>query len=183
MPRQHALWSANAAAAAGIHIYAFALGDTAKPSGAPAGSADVFAEMAARSGGRFERLAQAGDAIARLRRTDLAGLASLRVANVTTGRPARALRTFPDGRFDGFVELAPGRNQLRVEAVADGGARAAAERWVELPADARPDPGESEALLRALRQRSEETALWLEMERERRARKIDIELRVEPPAE
>src|SRR5690606_7022985 len=81
MPRQHALWSAGAAGAADIRVHAFALGEAARP------GLDVFAELAARTGGRFERLERAGDAIVRLPQTDLVGLASLRVVNVTTGRP------------------------------------------------------------------------------------------------
>ena len=81
----------------------------------------VLAEMAARSDGRFEVLDRPGDAIARLRRTDLAGLAELRIVNETTGAAARALRTFPDGSFDAFVELAPGRNHIVLRAHDDDG--------------------------------------------------------------
>jgi hypothetical protein len=173
MPRQHALWSAGAAAAAGIHIHAFALGEEAKP------GLDVFAELAARSGGRFERLEQAGDAIARLPETDLAGLAALRVVNASTGRPARALRTFPDGRFDAFVELGPGANRLRVEAEASDGARAAAEREVVRDA-ARPDSAASAELLAELRRRTREVELRAEMERTRRVLSKELELQVEP---
>ena len=173
MPREHALWSAHAAAAAGIRIHAFALGETARP------GLDVFGEIATISGGRFERLAEAGDAISRLPQTDLVGLAELHVVNETTGRPARALRTFPDGRFDGFVELAPGRNRLRVDAVASDGARASARRAV-VRADAAPDPRRTEALLDELRRRTREVELRTEMERTRRVRSLEIELRAEP---
>lgn len=172
MPRQHALWSAHAAAAAGIRIHAFALGEEARR------GLDVFAELAARSGGRFERLEQAGDAIVRLPETDLAGLAALRLVNVTTGRPARALRRFPDGRFDGFVELAPGTNRLRVEAEASDGAQAAVERDVVRGGD-RPDAAASAELLAELRRRTREVELRAEMERSRRVRK-ELELEVGP---
>ncbi len=176
MPRQHALWSAHAAAAAGIRIHAFALGSEALP------GLDVFAELAALSGGRFERLAEAGDAIARLPQTDLVGLAELHVVNETTGHPARALRTFPDGRFDGFVELAPGPNQLRVDAVASDGTTATARRTI-LRAGAAPDLRRSEALLDELRRRTREVELRAEMERTRRVRSIELELSVEPRSE
>jgi hypothetical protein len=174
MPRQHALWSAGAAAAAGIRIHAFALGEEARP------GLDVFAELAARSGGRFERLERAGDAIARLPATDLVGLASLRIVNATTGRPARALRRFPDGHFDAFVELAPGANRLRVEAEASDGARAAAEREVVRAAGS-PAPAAAESMLEELRRRTREVEVRAEMERTRRVQKLDLELRVEPP--
>jgi len=173
MPRQHALWSAGAAAAAGIRIHAFALGETARP------GLDVFAGLAARTGGRFERLERAGDAIARLPQTDLVGLASLRVVNATTGRPARALRRFPDGKFDGFVELAPGENRLRVEAQASDGARAVAERSVVRDAS-HPDPAGAAALLAELRLRTREVEVRAEMERTRQVRSLELEIRAEP---
>lgn len=174
LPRQHALWSAHAASAAGIRIHAFALGERAQP------GLDVFAELAARSGGRFERLAEAGDAIVRLPQTDLVGLTELRVRNATTGRPARALRTFPDGRFDGFVELVPGTNRLEIEAVANDGSRAGAQRTI-LRTDTDPDPERAATLLETLRRRTQEVALRAEMERTRRVQSIELELRVEPP--
>jgi hypothetical protein len=175
-PRQHALWSAHAAAAADIRIHAFALGHEALPGHA------VFAELATLSGGRFEHLAEAGDAIARLPQTDLVGLAELRVVNETTGRPARALRTFPDGRFDGFVELAPGANRLRVDAVANDGARAVVERTI-VRSRAALDRERTEALLEALRRRTREVELRAEMERTRRVRSLELELRAEPRAD
>ncbi|HSJ98498.1 MAG TPA: vWA domain-containing protein [Myxococcota bacterium] len=167
MPRQHALWSAGAAAAAGIRVHAFALGEAARP------GLDVFTELAARTGGRFERLERAGDAIARLPRTDLVGLSALRVVNATTGRPARALRTFPDGKFDGFVELVPGTNRLRIEAEASDGARAAVERRIAHE-PAGPDPAGAAALLEELRRRTREVEMRAEMERTRRVRALEI---------
>jgi hypothetical protein len=173
MPRQHALWSAGAAAAAGIQIHAFALGETARP------GLDVFAELAARSGGRFERLERAGDAIARLPQSDLVGLAVLRVANATTGRPARALRRFPDGSFDGFVELAPGANRIRVDAEANDGARDAVELGVVRAATG-PDTAGAATLLDELRRRTREVEMRAEMERTRRVQKLELELRVAP---
>jgi hypothetical protein len=169
--RQHALWAATAAGAAGIRIYAFDL------SNEPAPNAPVLAEMASRSDGRFERLARPGDAIARLRRTDLAGLASLRVANATTGAPARALRTFPDGTFDAFVELGPGRNRIVFEATTTSGGKATAERVVTRAGAAGPD--DAAGLVRELRRRTRETELWAEMERQRRTQKLDLEIRVD----
>jgi hypothetical protein len=178
MPRQHALWSAGAAAAGGIRIHTFALGEPqSPPDPQDEPGLDVFAELAARTGGRFERLERAGDAIARLPQTDLVGLASLRVVNATTGRPARALRRFPDGKFDGFVELAPGPNRLRFEAEASDGARASGERQVLHAGTA--DPAASAALLEELRRRTREVELRAEMERTRRVRSLELEIRVE----
>jgi hypothetical protein len=171
--RQHALYAASAAAAAGIRIFAFDLAPE------PETGAGVLAEMAARSDGRLEVLDRPGDAIARLRRTDLAGLAELRIVNETTGTAARALRTFPDGGFDAFVELAPGRNHIVLRATTTAGARAVAERWIVRAPGATASPAEAAALIRELRKRTRETELWAEMERERRSQHPDLDLRIE----
>ena len=167
--RLAALSAADRAFAAGIRIYPFALG-----TGADEGL-DVYAGLASRTGGRMERLARPGDAIARLRRVDLADLAELELENVTTGEPGRAVRTFPDGSFDGFVMLAEGDNRVRVTAVASDGRRATAERRVRY---AKGDAdGDVEALLRELRRRTRETELWAELEHGRAAETVkELEL-------
>jgi hypothetical protein len=169
--RQHALYAASAAAAAGIRVFAFEL--AREP-----GQHSVLEEIALRSGGRFERLERPGDAIARLRRTDLAGLEELSVANATTGKPGRALRTFPDGSFDALVELAPGPNRIVITATTTNGAHASEERVVVRTAGG-SEAGER-ALLDELKRRTQETAIWAEMERERRAPKAELEIRLEP---
>ncbi len=173
LARQHALYAASAAGAAGIRIFSFDL------SRAQQTGANVLAEMAARSDGRFEVLERPGDAIAKLRRTDLVGLANLRVVNETTGAAARALRTFPDGAFDAFVELAPGRNHIVFRATTTAGANAVAERWIDRSGAAAPSAAEGAALVQELRKRTRETALWAEMERERRVQNLELELRLE----
>jgi hypothetical protein len=169
--RQHALYAAGAAAAAGIRIFPFELARADDGRG-------VLVELAERSGGRFERLERPGDAIARLRRTDLAGLEELRIANATTGRPARAVRTFPDGSFDAFVELAPGTNRIAIDVRTSNGATARAERVVVRSAGA--SGAEERALLDELRRRTQEMEVWAQMERERRAPRAELEIRVEP---
>lgn len=166
--RQHALYAAGAAAAAGIRVFPFELSRSAD-------KAHVLEEIAARSGGRFERLERPGDAIARLRRTDLAGLEELRITNTTTGAPARALRTFPDGSFDAFVELTPGANRIRTQVRTTNGAAAVDERIVVRAGD-----GDRRALLEELQRRTRETEVWAEIERQRRAPRLDLELRVDP---
>ena len=182
--RQHALYAASAAAAAGIRIFPFELAreeEVTKRAGLRAAAADrtALAQMAERTGGRFERLDRPGDAIARLRRTDLVGLAELRIVNQTSGTPARALRTFPDGSFDGFVALAAGRNRISIEARTTDGATATVERFVTRSGG---DANGERALLDELRRRTRETEIWAEMERQRRAPKQELEIRVEPSA-
>jgi len=110
----------------------------------------------------------------------------VRVANLTGMKRARALRVFPDGSFDAIVPLVPGYNRLRIEAVSSDGQRAEVERGVVFD---RASASRAEIrrlaneLLRELRRRTSETEAWAEMERERRSRSPDVELRVEPARE
>jgi len=163
--RLAALAAADRAFAEGIRVYSFALGNESEVEAGAADPLDVYAGIAARTGGRMERLARPADAIARLRQVDLADLAQLEMQNVSTGKPGRAVRTFPDGSFDGFVLLEEGVNRVRVDAIASDGRRATAERRV------RYTPGQEtagvEALLGELRRRTRETELWVELEQGR----------------
>ena len=135
-----------------------------------------------------ERVERPGDAIARLRRVDLADLAELRIENVTTGQPARAQRTFPDGRFDAFVPLEAGDNRLRAVARASDGSEARVERVVRyLPG--RPDAPDAEALrarqqalLEELRRRTREVELRAEVEHGRTVQLRELELGPETSA-
>jgi hypothetical protein len=175
-PAQFAIEAAQDAAIAGVRIFTFALGSDAES------GLDLYRAIAATTGGRFERLARPVDAIARLRRVDLANLASVEIANETSGQPARAVRTFPDGSFDAFVRLVPGPNRLRVTAVAGDGARSTLHRDVRFdppPAGAVPDAAlqaEQSALLAELRRRTAEVELWAEVERGRSVQLRELEL-------
>jgi hypothetical protein len=171
-----AVEAAQDAAVAGVRVYTFALGPEAED------ALDIYRAMAATSGGRFERIEGPGDAIARLRQVDLADLRELRIENLTSGQPARALRTFPDGSFDGFVPLEVGVNRVRVTAVAQDGSAEQLERAIRYrPAspDA-PDAAElrarQEALLGELRRRTREVELWAEIERGRTVQLRELEL-------
>jgi hypothetical protein len=181
--QQAAIEAAQDAALAGVRVFTFALGSEAEP------ALDVYRAMAATAGGRFERIARPGDAIARLRQVDLADLKQLRVENLTSGQPGRALRTFPDGGFDAFVPLAVGPNRLRVTAVSEGGTQATLERVVHYrpgaagDADAPALAAQQRALLDELRRRTREMELWAEVERGRAAQIRELEIGVgSPPA-
>lgn len=157
-----ATYSAAARAAAdGIRIYAFALGPAAED-GLP-----VYREIADLSGGRLEQIEQPADAIARLRRLDLADLESIEITNLTTAVPARATRQFPDGSFDGFVSLGEGANRILFEARASDGAVARAERSIVYDPALGIDEAALRALLEELRRRTRELELWAEVERGR----------------
>ena len=179
--QQASIEAAQDAALAGVRVYTFAIGSEAEA------ALDVYRAMAATSGGRFERIERPADAIARLRRVDLADLAELRIENLTSGQPGRALRTFPDGSFDAFVPLERGRNQLRVTAVSADGSRAALERVVTYRPEVEGGPeaaalaAQQRALLDELRRRTREMELWAEVEKGRAVQLRELEIGVERP--
>lgn len=177
-PARYSIEAAQDAALAGIRIYPFALGRE------PEGALDVYRALAAITGGRFEQTPRPADAIARLRAVDLAGLAELRIENLTTGEPARAVRVFPDGSFDAFVPLAEGPNRLRVTARAGDGSSASLERMVHRRAAPETDAlrAQQEALLEELRRRTREVELWAEIDRGRSFQVRELELGIEQPA-
>jgi hypothetical protein len=169
-----ALEASRAAAAAGIRLYSFALGGEAEE------ALEVYRRMAVLTGGRFERIARPADAIARLRHVDLADLEAVAVENLSNGRSVRALRVFPDGSFDGFVELAPGRNHLVFMATARDGTRISVGREVTCLDEGREaDRERTRRLLEELRRRTQETALWAELERGRSAQRRELQIRPE----
>jgi len=179
--RLAALAAADRAFAEGIRIYSFALGNEPEGEAGAEDPLDVYAGIAARTGGRMERLARPADAIARLRQVDLADLAHVEMQNITMGTPARAVRTFPDGSFDGFVLLQEGVNRVRVDAIASDGRRATAERRVRYTPSL--DTGGVEALLAELRRRTRETELWVELEHGRAEAVGVLELQVGEPVD
>jgi hypothetical protein len=160
-----------------VQIYAFALGRDGGE------ALPLLEEMTRLSGGKAERIERPAEAIARLRNLDLARIESLEVENTTTGTPARALRVFPDGLFDGMVSLTPGRNRLQVRARSEDGEESVAERIVTYESQASQDEADQRALLEALRRRSEELELLREMEQRRRVQKRELEMEVVPLTE
>ena len=171
------LGAAREAAQQDVRVFAFALGPEAEQ------ELDVYRGMAELSGGRFEKLDRPAEAAARLRAVDFAEVADLAVENLTTGAPARALRSFPDGSFDALVELAPGPNRLRFTARAKSGS-SEAERLVTYERKPTTTAAEEEAerrrlvdLAAQLRERTAETRLVAEMARRRPVQRREIELR------
>jgi Mg-chelatase subunit ChlD len=162
-----ALVAAREAQEAGIRLTTFALGADA-PSGP-----DVFAEMAALTGGDHVRLSQPGDLVHLLPRVDLASVARVDVTNLSTGTAARAQRMRPDGRFDAFVKLEPGVNRLRFAAHGSAGGEARAEQTVVYD-PSNTDPGSLSDVQRALQQRTLELSLEREMRAARQKRALEL---------
>lgn len=163
-----------------VRVYSYALGPEARQ------TLDVYRGMAELTSGHFEQLQRPSDAVARLRAIDFAEVAQLDIVNLTTGVPARALRSFADGSFDALVELSPGANRLRFTARAANGTSDAAERVVRYDRAPTQTAAEAEAeqrrlaeLAEQLRERTAETRLIAEIGRRRPLQLREIELRAE----
>lgn len=180
----HAVSAAWSAAKRDIRIYPFALGPRAVGSDPQAArDLDVFGEIAKITAGRVERLAIPAEIVPRLGALDLVGLTGLTLRNLTTGAPGLAVRKFPNGTFDGFVELAPGENRIRVDAILTDGESVRVERVVTFldslsSEQASVARDQLAALLEELRVRSMKLELWAEMQRTRR-KSVEIEV-IEP---
>lgn len=180
--RAAALEAAWNAQQAGVRIFAFALGPEARR------ALPVFQRLASLTGGETRSSQVPGDALALLPRARLSGIERVTLENRTTGAQGSAVRLFADGRFDGWVPVVAGENQILVRAeTADGQAAEVVRRVVFTEAEAETaeerEAGERarEALMERLRARTVETELQLEMDRRRRALQRELELEAERP--
>ncbi|MCP5056602.1 MAG: VWA domain-containing protein [bacterium] len=179
---RYALEAAVAAGRDEIRLFAFAIGPEAES------GLEVLARMTGWTSGRLETVTRPGLIVNRLRQLDLVGLAHLEVVNVTTGEAARALRVFPDGSFDAFVELKPGTNELRFLARDRDDEEHEIVRRVEYrpgatpsetpPAVASGPPGAEATNLEKLRTRTAEIEALAEMEARRQHAK-ELQIRAE----
>jgi hypothetical protein len=166
------------AAEMGVRIHTFAIGAEIME------GTDVYASISSHSGGHFVAIQKPADIALRLSRLNLTRLVEVVLANLTTGKPGRATRLFPDGSFDGVIGLAAGTNRISVTARGPGGIEQAAERVVVFERRDARDAAEVEAArekLARLRQRTVETELTLEIERTRGARQDKrLDLLIDP---
>jgi len=150
----------------GVRVHAFAVGERASDEG------DTLREIADITGGEYFAVADLAD-ISFLERARLTGLDAVSVRNKGSGEPARAVRSFPDGSFDALVPLAPGTNEIEIEARVAGRAPLLATRTIVYePASSDDAAREARAaeLLRKLRERTEAIALRARLEAERTER-------------
>jgi tetratricopeptide (TPR) repeat protein len=159
----------------GIRVFAFGLGKDAVR------TPDTFEEIAKRTGGHYVPLEQPGDIVAYAQRISLTGLEGVEIRNETTGGAARALRLFPDGSFDAYVDVVPGANTLAIVARLEDGARLTERVTVGFAAPDQPTAAHRE---RASRLREQLRARTLETELMRRARQgreaeLEVELEIE----
>jgi hypothetical protein len=154
-----ALRAAQHAAQAGIRIYAFALGpEVVRNPG-------VFRALTDTSGGELLLVEQPAEVLDYLPHLSLSRLERVEVENLTSGGTARAVRLFPDGSFDAWAPLIPGKNRLRIRIVAQSGAQLDVER--EVTFEQVEDERRRSLLIQALRERTLETQLAAEARQKR----------------
>ncbi len=112
-----AISAAGLAKTAGIRINTYALGPHALT------FPQAVTEMARVSLGTFTPVQNPGDIVALLQGVSFANVEDVVIANLTTGDFSTDVRLEPDGSFSGFVPVRPGRNQVRVTALASDGSR------------------------------------------------------------
>jgi hypothetical protein len=172
--QHYALDAARRAHEQGARIYTFALSPDD-------GSPNVLEKLAHLTDGEHVSFERLGDIVEDLPHRDLAGVASVRIVNRTTGSPGRAVRLFADGSFDGFVELTAGENLLEVQARTPSGTLVNAERLVRYdPVPAAPDEDAGD-LMDLLRMRTLETELASRAQAARAERVRRLELQAVEP--
>jgi len=174
--RLPALEAAREAGMVGIHIYAFAFGT----GGAEA--TEVLEGMAGWTEGRAQRVEQPEELVSELRELNLGDVSRVAIRNVTNDTPARAVRLFPDGSFDGLVTLVEGENLLRIEAFGGDASGLRVERKVVRTAGAAAgdEAAQGRALLDALRQRTAEMEAWAEVEHRRQEQRRSLTIEAKP---
>ena len=112
-----AISAAGLAKTAGIRINTYALGPQALT------FPQAVTEVARVSLGTFTPVQNPGDIVALLQGVSFANIDDVVIANLTTGDFSTDVKLEPDGSFSGFVPVRPGRNQIRVTALASDGSR------------------------------------------------------------
>ena len=164
------------AAKAHIRIYAFALGPEV------AAHPEVFLDMAKANGGELLLVEQPGEILDFVPHMSLTRLRRVEIDNLTTHKPGRAVRLFPDGTFDGYVSLVPGENLLRITIHGEGGGTRTLEQVVRFERTADDTAfarRQLQELLEQIRLRTLETQLAAEVRRKRDralARQLEIEI-------
>jgi hypothetical protein len=143
-------------------------------------------EMAKATGGLYTPVRRPGDIVALLSGVSFANVEDVVAVNLTLQEWAgpNDILLAPDGSFQGFVPVRPGKNRIRVSALASDGSRGSTEFDVEFAQAAMSDL-ELAAERDRIRQRNKEIQLRLERERQNAFRKQErervLELGIEKP--
>jgi hypothetical protein len=169
-----AVQEAKRAAAAGVRVYGFALGPEAVTNRA------VFEEVTGSTGGDLVLVTRPGDVTDFVPHISLTKLARVRIDNLSSSEPARAVRLFPDGTFDGYAPLVPGKNLLRITAYGEDGYESVVDREVyfsRVDATTPEDVAALKEMLQELQVRTVETELAEEARRKlsaNRSRSVEV---------
>jgi hypothetical protein len=149
--------AARAAAESGIAINVFGLGPEANDHPAPR-------ELTRATGGIYQMVDLPGEIVARFSGVSFANVDSVVAVNLTLGEVAELydIRLRPDGSFQGFVPVRPGKNRVRVSAFSTDGRRGSAEFTIDFRR-AELSTAEKEAELERIRERTR--AILIESER------------------
>lgn len=172
---ESAISAADLAKAAGVIIYTYGLGPVAIDYPIAA------TEMARVTGGMYTPVRRPGDIVALLTGVSFANIDDVVAVNKTTGEMAAPgdIEVLPDGSFKGFVPVRPGKNVIRVSALASDGTRGTQEIEIEFAHQDMTD-AERAAELGRIRKRNKELFLLMERERQQKFRKeIQRELEIE----
>lgn len=170
--------AAHLARAGGVMINVYGLGPSAI-------DYPIAASEAARvTGGLYTPVRRPGDIVALLTGVSFANVEDVVAVNLTIAEMAgpEDILTSPDGSFKGYVPVRPGKNRIRVSALASDGTRGSTEiefvfRHQELT------DAEMNAELARIRKRNRELQMLMERERQRAFRKSieerDLKIQVE----
>lgn len=172
--------AARLAAEAGIAINVYGLG--AEANDYPVAPR----ELTRATGGIYQAVDLPGEIVAVFSGVSFANVDSVVAVNLTLGEVAEVydIRLRPDGSFQGFVPVQPGRNRVRVSAFSTGGERGSAEFTIDFR-HTELSVAEKEAELERVRQRTR--AILIESERlkqeayRQRERRRSLEIEADKP--
>ena len=170
--------AAHLARAGGVMINVYGLGPTAI-------DYPIAASEAARvSGGLYTPVRRPGDIVALLTGVSFANVEDVVAVNLTIAEMAgpEDILTAPDGSFKGYVPVRPGKNRVRVSALASDGSRGSTEIEFTFRHQELTD-AEMNVELGRIRRRNRELQLLMEQARQKAFRKSirerDLEIKVE----
>jgi len=168
---------AEQAGAAGVRIYAFAIGPNAVE------WPHIFHDLVGPTNGELVLVREPADVIDFMPYTSLTRLESISIDNLSSSARARSVRLFPDGSFDGYAPLVPGLNILRFTAHGENGSEHVKDvriHYEKVPADSPARMAEAQRILKELRIRTIETELAARArEKRNKARWMELEIEVE----
>ena len=167
-----AVQAARNAARARARIYAYALGPIAGV------ALENFQEIVKANGGELLVLDSPGEIVEFVPYLSWTQIAKVELTNTTNGQAGRAVRLFPDGSFDGFAPLTPGKNELKLTAISQAGTRASLTRTITYDKTA-ADPAKLEQFKKQLEVRAVETELY-ERARAKREEALKKQLEIKP---